>query len=249
MTCADVRSRLAEHALGTLSADEAELVERHLAWCAGCRKESADLHDGAAVLGRSVPAVEPSPRLEERVVDAVVPRRRRSGTMVALRRLGAVALAAAIVASLSLGFAFAERQRAGNVVKSTRTKVSTLNGRISQLVKDLGQNPAEARLLPTPGNRGYGTAVIVSVPARDDIILVDVYPPTPNTGPYTVRLQTRSGRVFTAGTLKATTSGDLVFFDSSGLNLSTVQFVSVLNRRALPVMSGAVRPYAATPAP
>src|SRR3954468_20783372 len=68
MDCVDVRDRLTECALSLLPAPELEPVERHLAWCAGCRKEAAELAGGAAAAAMSIPQADPPRSLEERIV-------------------------------------------------------------------------------------------------------------------------------------------------------------------------------------
>lgn len=99
MDCPGVRELLPEHALGTLDADGRRLVERHVAWCAGCRKELRHLEEGGAGLALSTVAVEPPRELESRVLRAVAPGRRE----VRRSRPRAVALAAALAGALALG--------------------------------------------------------------------------------------------------------------------------------------------------
>ena len=71
MDCTQVRDRLTEHALATLPGDERAFVDRHLEWCAGCRKEAAELEAAAASVGLSLAQSDPPPSLEDRVVDRV----------------------------------------------------------------------------------------------------------------------------------------------------------------------------------
>src|SRR3954447_24298930 len=83
MDCVDVRDRLTEYALSLLPAPELEPVERHLTWCAGCRKEAAELSGGAAAAAMAIPQSEPPRALEERIVREI-----RSATGAAKERRG-----------------------------------------------------------------------------------------------------------------------------------------------------------------
>ena len=99
MNCLAVRERLPEHALSSLSQREAATVASHLAWCAACRKESAELHEAAATLAFAAAPAEPPPTLEDEAVWAVRRRaRRQSATHRRLRLASAMAIAATIVA-------------------------------------------------------------------------------------------------------------------------------------------------------
>ena len=107
MDCPAVRELLAEHVLGTLDEDRRRFVDRHLDWCAGCRKEMAELAEGATVAASALAPAEPPPELEDRVVAAIEDaggrgeRRRRS-------RMGvAAAGVAALLAVGAFGWALA----------------------------------------------------------------------------------------------------------------------------------------------
>jgi Putative zinc-finger len=71
VNCTTVRDLLAERALGVASARERSVVERHLAWCAPCRKEAADLDRAASTLAFALAPSAPAPELEARVVASI----------------------------------------------------------------------------------------------------------------------------------------------------------------------------------
>ena len=99
MNCLAVRERLPEHALSSLPAREAANVTGHLAWCAACRKESAELHEAAATLAFAAAPVDPPSTLEDDAVGGVLRRaRRQSATHRRLRVVSAVAVVATIIA-------------------------------------------------------------------------------------------------------------------------------------------------------
>ncbi|MDQ3695656.1 MAG: anti-sigma factor [Chloroflexota bacterium] len=59
MKCEHVRADLAAYALGSLSAAERTAIERHLAGCADCRRQAAELADAVAMLPRALAAASP----------------------------------------------------------------------------------------------------------------------------------------------------------------------------------------------
>jgi hypothetical protein len=99
VNCLAVRERLPEHAVASLPQRDAAGGEGHLAWCAACRKESAELGEAAATLAFAAAPVEPPSTLEEDVVGGVQRRaRRQSATHRRLRIASAVAVVATIIA-------------------------------------------------------------------------------------------------------------------------------------------------------
>jgi predicted anti-sigma-YlaC factor YlaD len=86
VNCPAVRDRLPEHALGVADHHDVHAIERHLAWCAACRKEARDLERAAATLAFAPAPVVPPRELEERIVTAVRPDRPSTTTTKPARR-------------------------------------------------------------------------------------------------------------------------------------------------------------------
>jgi hypothetical protein len=248
MTCMEVRDRLAEHTLGTLPPSETRDVGRHLDWCAGCRKESEELLEGLAAVALSMPSAEPSLSLERRVVDRVQIATGRRGEHRPTSRRGLRVLAVAMLAVLimaigTVGWAVAQRNRVQDVNRSLLDKVGNLRGLVGNSAGSF-----QVTLLPSNADRAAqldeGRAIIFS--ARNGaFILVDVFISEPTSGPYSFRLLDRTGKALSAGQLQKTTNGDLIFYESTGQDLSKGISLSVFDHMGRMLLTGLVRPGSA----
>ncbi|HZP91013.1 MAG TPA: zf-HC2 domain-containing protein [Actinomycetota bacterium] len=211
MNCPAVREHLAELAVGVLPESERAAVERHLRWCAGCRKEASELGQAAATFALALaPAPVPS-GLGDRVLARI---KQVAGAPGSRRRLRAAAAAvvAAMVAVAGLGWgavmagraerfadraAQAERRREAALEQFRKVLVGLPLG--TQLPEDdthLGQ------LAPTAAGRVGGGAVLELVsPTRIDfvIVIVNGLPGGSDRLPYRIELRNSAGEVLRAG--------------------------------------------------
>jgi hypothetical protein len=181
VNCLTVRERLAEHALGVLQDGDASSVDRHLEWCAACRKEAGELQQAATTLAFSVAPAEPPADLEDRVVQAVRDVAGRRGAVAPRRsRVAAAAVLAAMLALSGLGWGAvmagrAERaQRRAAAAQEQRQKAFE---RFEKLLTQLpGVDPeaiAEVSTLLSPRLReGRGDALVLLSPSGDDLAFV-----------------------------------------------------------------------------
>ena len=181
MNCLTVRERLPEHALGALPSEDASVVDRHLEWCAACRKEAGELQRAAATLAYSVAPVEPPAELEDRVVGAVRDAASRRGAAAPRRsRAAAAGVLAAMLALSGLGWGAVMAGRAGRLqdrFDSQRQKQQQAIANFQELIRDLeGADPAnivEVATLMSPRHRaGDGDALVLLSPSSDDLALV-----------------------------------------------------------------------------
>ena len=211
MNCLSVRERLPEHALGVLSSSERAALDRHLEWCAACRKEAGELGRAAATLAYSVAPVEPPADLEDRVVAVV--RGAAGGRRVASPRRSRVAAAgvlAAMLALTGLGWGAVMAGRAGRLqdqIHAVREQQAQGIKRLQQVIENLEgadpENIVEVTTLESPRARpGGGEALVLLSPSSDDFALVAL---TGLTGvrdrqfPLEVRLVTDGGGATTVG--------------------------------------------------
>jgi len=211
VNCVAVRDQLPELAVGVLPPGERVALERHLQWCAGCRKEAAELGQAAATFAYALAPAPLSPDLEDRVVAGVGRAAARPRTAWRTRTVIAAVIAAAIaVASLGWGAVMAGRAQrfAERAAQAEQDKSQALN----QFEKFLDSLPYRARvdetrigqLVPTPVSRRGGGEVLQFVSTtRPDFVMVIVngLPRDPRLAPYRVTLKDPGGRVLRGGTI------------------------------------------------
>lgn len=184
MNCLAVRERLPENALGALSEADAATLDRHLEWCAACRKEAGELQRAAATLAYSVAPVEPPADLEERVVGVVrdAAERRRAASP-RRSRVAAAAVLAAMLALTGLGWGAVMAGRAGRLQdqvtfqkQQQQDALERFRGEVIAQIE--GADPEtviESAALASPrGRPGSGDATVVLAPSTDDLVLVAV---------------------------------------------------------------------------
>jgi hypothetical protein len=183
VTCLEVRDRLVERSLGALHLEDATEVDRHLLWCAACRKEAAELDRAAATFALTLAPASPALDLEDRVVAAVhaaadAPAR-RSGRR-GLAAAASVIAAAVAVSALGWGVAMAGKEER---LRARITEVQTQKGqmlrRIDALVGDqvfqaTGNRAYLGTLAPTSGGVGGGSALTWTSPTITDFTIVTV---------------------------------------------------------------------------
>lgn len=183
MTCTQVRAVLAERSLGTLPGSETTGVDRHIAWCAACRKEAGGFDDAASSLVYALARAEPPVELEGKVVAAVhdvvstgAPAAHRRGRVIA------AATVAAMMAVAGLGFGAVMAGRAARFHDQAITsKVETLTAasEFRQVLATMEfadpKNKVEmAGLQPVAGGPASGTALTLLAPNSQDMSIVTV---------------------------------------------------------------------------
>lgn len=252
MTCLEVRERLTEHALGLLAKVDASEVERHLEWCAGCRKESAELEEGAARMALALPVTRPPASLETRVVDRLraVSGRITPGGRRRARVLVASTLAAALLAVGAMGWAVAERSQA----RTLKQTIAAKNAQITRIADALRSFQAShgktlaADLLSAPGVEGSGSAVIFTSPGVQDQVVVGMVLPSHATGQFVVQLVDNRSAI-KLGELEQGVEGDWFMWEQRNQDLSRVVRITVLDSASRTILSGTFQPHAAPSPP
>ncbi len=250
--CAVVRGRLTEHALGVLGAKDFTEVERHLAWCAACRKESAELDMAAAILAFGAEPAEPTPGLEDRVVAAVQAKAspRHAHSLPRRGRTAVVAMIAAMLTVSALGWGAVMAGRAARFEERADAVTLASQSSIEEFQRIVTaaefSNPDDRVFIGqlSPGDRyeGGGAAMTLVSPSIIDLVVVMVngVPPELRDGlPYAVTLQSEGGNRLTVGQIVALDSGGAATISGEfNRDLSAYSRVVVADSDGHVVMSG-----------
>ena len=195
MNCPAVRDRLPEHALGVADHHDVHAIERHLAWCAACRKEARDLERAAATLAFTPAPAAPPRELEERIVAAV--RRDRPSPPMTMpgrrlgRRFGIVLVAAALMIAGLAGAVLGHRDAAPADKPSTQAQQQDAAfERFQRIIQSAGPDTKAAVGLLTPSGKvpWRGAALVIVSPSGNDQVVVTVDGLPRARGPYRIAI-------------------------------------------------------------
>jgi predicted anti-sigma-YlaC factor YlaD len=267
VNCTAVRDRLTERALGAVPADDAQALDRHLAWCAACRKEAGELDRAATTFAFALAPADPPADLEDRVVANVqevaakrLPQGARRGRLaVALAVAGMIAVSGlgwgAVMAGKAARFedlSNVQRQKTQEALEAFKRIVSQPE------FNDPGNEVYLGALASdTPGATAGGSALTLVSPTTPDvaIVMVNGFDLTAAEGalPFRVFLTAERGKTLQVGKkIKALDSGGgAVLSAQFELDLSRYTGVEVLDRDGNVILQGTVspRPSITTPSP
>ena len=257
MNCLAVRDRLPEHTLHLLEEGEAVSVDRHVEWCAACRKEASDLGEAASALpvalADSRPGSAPRPELADRVVVAI---RSAAGEPVRGHGRGRTALLAVIaafvaVAALGWGAVMAGRAdrfsaRAKQAVAQQQTAIANFRDLIATLPGTVPtDHPRLGDLSPTPGhgNVASGAALMLTNGAGPDyafVILNGVQQKRVGPLPYRVSLEDAAHSGIPVGRITKLQGGTAQLIRSFQRDLLPFSRVVVQDANGRTVMQGTI---------
>jgi anti-sigma-K factor RskA len=197
-------------ALGSLDAEDADRVRKHVARCRACREELASFQRVTDRLAAGVPAEDPPAWLESRIMEKVLSSRRRRSfpEILGVKRPVLAAIAAALIVALG----------AGNIYLITRPFQSQalVPGLVTVVLTGTGETP-----------QAYGTIVI----DRDDnrgVLAVRGLAPLAASRAYQLWIikegERRSGGVFNVspdgyGSLQVTVPAGFTGFTRFGISI------------------------------
>jgi hypothetical protein len=250
--------------LGTLDAHDAGSVDRHLQWCAACRKESGELDRAAATLAFSVAPAQPDPALEDRVVAAVRDRAQPGTARHAPGRRGRLAVAAVAAAMLAVSGLGWGAVMAGKAAR-TEAQAQAADTRQRNAVKafqdlltssefnDPNNEVLIGTLTPSADTTGGGSAFTLVSPTLIDmaVVVVNGLPPaSADTLPYTARLSGPHRPPLTIGTIRSLDAGGAAMLAKNiNRDLSGYDRVAVRDAHGKLIMRGQLATQASLASP
>lgn len=258
LDCLSVRDRLAEYSLFLLDDEERGLLDRHLEWCAGCRKEAGEMQEGAAQVGLALEPVDPPSSLERRVVDAATAaaRRRATGRRVRVMAVATVAAGVVAVAAVAWGAIMASRaqqvdadlQQAEDRATQAEIQARDIAGRLEIVLRQFpvadDEEIRNVPLGPRAPFKGGGAAVLLNSRNQHWVVVI-VGGLDAKGAPYRVTLFSRSGHRFEAGQItELDGAGGAELLRDFRRSLAGVGRIAVRNAAGEVVLAGIVNPPA-----
>ena len=246
MSCTAVRDRLAERALCMLDGSDLVYVDRHLAWCAACRRESEGLQRAAGSLGFALAPVEPTPDLGEKVIASL--RQAAGAARPSTPRRGRLAVAAVLAAMLALsglGWGAVMAGRASRLeerVRQAEQRQIESIGKVRTIFEGLeftdGLASAGGLSAPGGGIQG-GAAMTVTSGSIRDVVIVLVSGLRNDGSPFLVELADHDGNVLEAGRIKKLdVDGGATLMARFDVNLERFRRLVVRDARGVVVLQG-----------
>jgi Putative zinc-finger len=258
VNCVAVRDRLTERALGAASGDDGPSIERHLAWCAACRKEAGELERAAATFAFVLAPAEPPAEIEDRVVQGVRSAAVRRSPLPRRGRLAVGLAVAAMLAVSGLGWGAvmagrAERfkETAQQAKEQTATALANFARLISNPEFSQPGNQVFMGALGTPrGGTAGGSALTLASPTTPDIAIVMVNGLRGPGTPLHVFLISDRGRMLAIGRIASLDSGGNAILERQfDIDLSPFTGIEVRDKDGTVVLRGSVSPRSSSPTP
>jgi hypothetical protein len=252
VTCLEVRELLPEHAIGVLGEPDRERIQRHLEWCAGCRKEAGALGQAAATLAFALAPAPVPEGLGERVAARV---RRAAGVPGTRRRVrtAAASLIAATVAFASLGWGAvmagrADRfeVRAEQAERAQRAAIERVQTVLSQVIPSDNVSASDTylgQLTPVAAGTGGGFGLQLVSPEILDFVMVIVNGlDDPDRLPLRIWLVNADGRELRGGRIDEldANGGAEVYHEFKTQGLGGFTTVNVVDRAGEVVLTGTI---------
>jgi predicted anti-sigma-YlaC factor YlaD len=267
VNCTAVRDRLTQRALGDVAIDDGIALDRHLAWCAACRKEAGELDRAATTFAFALAPAEPAPDLEDRIVESVHAAAARRQPLGARRGRLAIALAVAgMVAVSGLGWGAVMAGRAArfeDLSKVAQKKQQDANVAFQKILESTEFNDPNNQVFigtlasGAHGGTAAGSALTLVSPSVPDVAIVMVSGFDPSVAqdalPFHVFLTGEHGQRLRVGKkIKALDSGGgAIVSGQFELDLSRYTGVEILDNDGNVLLTGSVslRPAITTPSP